>query len=257
MLFQKQGFPEEGELVLSTITAVQPNSVFVKLDEYGKSGMIHISEIAAGRIRNIRDFVKEGKKVVCVVLRINLERGHIDLSLRRVNDSQRKKKVEYIKLIQKSEKIIEYVAQQNKLKTIEYYKIILEKIKADYTDLVSFFNDVVNEGVSAQSYDIPHADQLEEVIKQRIKPPEVHIEGEFTISCYENDGVEVIKEAFKPVEKSNVHSTYKGAGKYYVSFKAPSYKEAESVFEPLIKEVTDKLEKHHATVSYKRLNKKK
>ena len=75
MLFKKQDFPEEGDLVLCTVTSVQFHSVFVDMDEYGKGGMIHISEVSPGRIRNIRDFVKEGKKIVCKVLRINQEKG--------------------------------------------------------------------------------------------------------------------------------------------------------------------------------------
>ena len=89
MLFKKQGFPEEGELVLCTVTSVQFHSVFVDIDEYGKGGMIHISEVSPGRIRNIRDFVREGKVIVCKVLKIHPDRGHIDLSLRRVSQAQR------------------------------------------------------------------------------------------------------------------------------------------------------------------------
>jgi len=64
MLLKKEGFPERDEFVLCTVTNIQFHSVFVDLDEYVKPGMIHISEISPGRIRNIRDFVKEGKKVV-------------------------------------------------------------------------------------------------------------------------------------------------------------------------------------------------
>jgi translation initiation factor 2 subunit 1 len=42
-----------------------------KIEEYGKQGLIHISEVSPGRIRNIRDFVKEGKMVVCKVIKID------------------------------------------------------------------------------------------------------------------------------------------------------------------------------------------
>ena len=75
MLYKKQGFPEEDELVLCTVNNVQHNSVFVDLDEYNKRGLIHISEIAPGRIRNIRDYVVEGKKIVCKILRIDQEKA--------------------------------------------------------------------------------------------------------------------------------------------------------------------------------------
>src|SRR3989304_8342081 len=88
MIENKTGLPEEGEILQCTVTSVQSHSVFVRIDEYGINGMIHISEVAPGRIRNIRDFVREGKKIVCKVLKINQEKNHIDLSLRRVSRSE-------------------------------------------------------------------------------------------------------------------------------------------------------------------------
>ena len=51
MLYKKQGMPDEDEIVLCTVTAVHHHSVFAKLDDYGKTGMIHISEVSPGRIR--------------------------------------------------------------------------------------------------------------------------------------------------------------------------------------------------------------
>ncbi len=90
MLLKKQGYPEEGELVFCEVTKVQYNSVFVNIEDYNKSGLIHISEISPGRIRNIRDYVKEGKMIVCKVLKTDEKKGHIDLSLRRVTEIQRR-----------------------------------------------------------------------------------------------------------------------------------------------------------------------
>ena len=56
MFYKKQGFPEESELVLCTVKKILDHSVFVGLDEYNNlEGMIHISEVSPGRIRNIRD----------------------------------------------------------------------------------------------------------------------------------------------------------------------------------------------------------
>jgi translation initiation factor 2 subunit 1 len=112
MLFQKQGMPQEGDVVFCTVTKVQYHSVFARLDEYDrKSGMIHISEVSPGRIRNINDYVKEGKVVICKVLRINESRGHIDLSLRRVNENQRRAKVEERKHQVIAENILQSYAQ--------------------------------------------------------------------------------------------------------------------------------------------------
>src|SRR5210317_1898406 len=103
MLLQKKGFPLEDELVLCTVTNIHFHSVFAKMDEYdNKTGLIHISEISPGRIRNIRDYVVEGKKVICKVLKIDEGRGHIDLSLRRVNDGQKREKNSQLKQEQKA-----------------------------------------------------------------------------------------------------------------------------------------------------------
>ncbi|MBU2637591.1 MAG: S1 RNA-binding domain-containing protein, partial [Nanoarchaeota archaeon] len=115
-MYLKKGIPEEGEIVLCRVRKILPHSVFVDLIEYSnKEAMVHISEIAPGRIRNIRDYVKEGKQVVCKVLQLNKERGTIDISLRRVSLQQKLKKEEGFKQEQKSEKMLELVAQ--KLKT--------------------------------------------------------------------------------------------------------------------------------------------
>src|SRR3990167_8225509 len=121
MLLKKEGFPEEDELVLCTVTKIFHNGVFVDLDEYAKGGMIHISEVSPGRIRNIRDFVVEGKKVVCKVLRVDGEKGHIDLSLRRVNEGQKKIKINEIKMEQRAEKIIEFAAKKLSIDFKKFY----------------------------------------------------------------------------------------------------------------------------------------
>src|SRR3990167_5161207 len=139
MLFKKQGFPEEGDLILCTVTSVQFHSVFVDMDEYGKNGMIHISEVSPGRIRNIMDFVKEGKKIVCKVLRINQEKGYIDLSLRRVNESERRRKIDDIKKEQNAEKIIEIAAGKIGIKTEQLYKEISEKVMKNHDSLHEYF----------------------------------------------------------------------------------------------------------------------
>ena len=144
MLLKKTGFPEENELVMCTVTAIHYHSVFAKIEEYDKSGMIHISEVSPGRIRNIRDFVKEGKKVVCKVLRINLEKGHIDLSLRRVNEGQRKNKISELKQQQLSEKILENIAKKNKKDIVKLFEDVYEKVTKQYDTLFDAFEAVAN-----------------------------------------------------------------------------------------------------------------
>lgn len=241
MLLKKEGYPEEDELVLCTVTAVQFHSVFVKLDEYGKSGLIHISEIAPGRIRNIRDYVVEGKKVVCKVLRVNTEKGHIDLSLRRVNEAQKRTKLNQIKQEQLSERIIEFVAKQNKMDWTKLYNQLAEKLLDKYPAMFEAFEAVATDKLDlSKVIDAKLAKQFTEVIQQRIKPPEVEIGGEILLSTPAPDGIELIKEALKKVSaKDGPVIKYKGTGAYSIWVKSEDYKTAEKI----LKKATDNIQK--------------
>ena len=218
MLFRRSGFPEEGELVFCTVTQIQFHSVFVNLDDYDKSGMIHISEISPGRIRNIRDYVKPDKKIVCVVLRIHHDKGHIDLSLRRVNEGQRRKKVEEVKQEQKAEKIIEIVAAELKQPLKQFYKEIASHILEEYEMIYPAFIEVVENDLSLETLGIEKkiADTLTKQIKDKIKPKRVEISGKISIVSYDEDGLELIKNILLSALKVHeaIKIKYEGGGKF-------------------------------------------
>jgi len=236
MLLQKKGFPEEDELVMCTVTKVQFHSVFANLDEYGNGGMIHISEVSPGRIRNIRDFVKEGKKVVCKVLRINEEKGHIDLSLRRVTETQKRKKVDEIKQEQKAEKILEFISKDLKVDVKKLFIDILDNISKKYDSLYDFFQQVVadSNAIKDAGLDAKTSKKLEEAIKSRIKEVNVKIESKLKLTSFAADGVDIVKEALKKAEeigKEGILIKYLGAGSYGVIVNGKDYKEAEGILE--------------------------
>ncbi len=254
MFYKKTGFPEEDEIVLCTVTKIFPHSVFVDLDEYGKSGLVHISEIAAGRIRNIRDYIVEGKKIVCKVLRINQEKGHIDLSLRRVNEVQRRQKTEAIKQEQKAEKILEYFAREHKQDIKKLYDSIAPKIFDDYEYIHQCFADVVEKDISLDKYvDKKTAEKLKELVLDRIKPAKVIIKGEFKIKLFEEEGVEIIRKTLTPIAKEDVNLKYEGGGRYIVTVTAPDYKEAEKILEAIETNTISALKKYKGEFSFTRV----
>src|SRR3989449_524132 len=108
---QAYEWPDEGELVVCTVTNVKNFGAFVTLDEYeNKEGFIHIAEVSSGWIKYIRDYVREGQKVVCKVLKVDPDKGHIDLSLKAVNEHQRREKIQEWKNEQKAENLLGIVA---------------------------------------------------------------------------------------------------------------------------------------------------
>src|SRR5215469_18631102 len=59
---------------------------YVKLLEYDNiDGMILLSELSRRRIRSVQKLIRVGRNEVVVVLRVDNEKGYIDLSKRRVS----------------------------------------------------------------------------------------------------------------------------------------------------------------------------
>jgi len=255
---QKKGYPKEDEIVMCTVQKVNPHSVFARLDEYGTSGMIHISEVSPGRIRNIRDFVKEGKVIVCKVLRIVRDKGYIDLSLRRVNEAQRKGKVNEVKQEQKAEKIIEFVAKNLKKDYSGIFKLVIEASLKKYDSIYSCFEDVVEKGLELESLGISRdiAAELETAIRQRITPPQVTIGGNLILKSYEPDGVEVIRKALKAAQSASdtLKVTSDGSPKYKLIITDSNYKDAEKTLKIATEKSIKIMEKHHSTGEFQRID---
>lgn len=233
MLYHKTGFPQESELVLCTVTKVQSYSVFVRLDYYeNRSAMLHISEVSPGRIRNIREFVKEGKQIVCKVLSVNKEKGHIDVSLRRVPDNQKIAYMNKIKQETKAEKILEQFCEDHKLDVKKTYVEMYESIDQEFLN-EAFNGYIMGEyafETSGLSADL-HA-KFQAFLKERIKPPMVEIVGRFTVISYENDGIEQIRKVItKAIETDSEHLslTYGGGGHYNVRIIHGDFKSAEKI----------------------------
>lgn len=121
---------EEGQIVLCTVNQILGTTVFVKLEDYNIEGTITTSEIAPGRIRNLRDYVVPGKKIACKIL--SIRENKVQLSLRRVKPVERKE------LLDKIEKIKSYKAILKTVLGEEESKKIISDISEKYS-LLDFF----------------------------------------------------------------------------------------------------------------------
>lgn len=79
---------EVGSVVDAKITGITNFGAFAQLDG-GKTGLIHISEIAIDYVKNIADFVKVGDNVKVMVIS-NDNAGKISLSIKKVLEKERK-----------------------------------------------------------------------------------------------------------------------------------------------------------------------
>lgn len=236
MVRRKSEWPSVDELVMCTVKKVFQQGAFVSVDEYGeKEGMVHLSEVASGWIKNIRDHVREDQKVVCKVLAVDPERKRVDLSIRRVKDSERRWKVQRLKLEQRAEKLLEIAAGKLKKSLDQAYEEAGYKLQDKFGDLYSALEaaakrekivDVVN--------DERWAEVLSEVAAAAVQPPIYKVVGYVNLSCPAPNGVEVIRSAMINArdmvkdENTNVEFYYVGSPSYRVEAVAQSYKAAEN-----------------------------
>src|SRR5579863_9258524 len=133
-------FPEEGELVVGTVTSIRNFGAFVTLDEYNnREAFIHLSEVATGWVKYIRDHVREGQKIVARVLRIDRAKNQVDLSLKRINDHQRREKIQGWKNEQKAVRLLALIAAQLKIEPDATHELFAETLVERYGSLFEAF----------------------------------------------------------------------------------------------------------------------
>lgn len=250
MAFREQEWPEVGDLVIATVDTVTNYGAYATLDEYDKRGLLHISEISSSWIRNIRNFVREGQKVVLKVLRVNTEKGHIDLSLRRVTKREKIEKIMSWKKERKAEALLRSVAEKTGLSPDEVYEKAGALIEKEY-GLYGGFERVVKEGMDVLTK-IGVSEKLATVIvdvaKERIRIPMVKVKGILELRCMKPNGVKVIKDAFLNAEKvgkfpNEVRFYVVAAPRYCIEVLAENYKNAEAVLERVAGKVVSKIVK--------------
>lgn len=74
---------KEGSIVRGKVTGIQSYGAFVKLSE-DCNGLIHISELSDGYVKDIRDFVNIGQYIDVKVLKFNSDNHQARLSLKGV-----------------------------------------------------------------------------------------------------------------------------------------------------------------------------
>ena len=219
---------EEGDLVLCTVEKIVGTVVFVNIAGEKKEGSIVLSEIAPGRIRNLRDYVVPKKKIVCKVLRISPER--VDLSLRRVSQNEKKQIIEEYSQEKSYESILKSILGDDS-------KQIINKIK-EKESLYNFFEQVKkNPDLLAKLVGEENSKRIMQIIsKQKIKKS--IIKKEFRLTSAKSNGLELIKELLENIKDFEIN--YLTAGKFSVKTYSEDPKKEERKLKIILEEIEKK-----------------
>ena len=73
---------KEKEIIRVKITGIQKYGAFATMENLDYNGLIHISEITQGFVRNVEDYVKMGETIFCKVIAIDTENLKLRLSIK-------------------------------------------------------------------------------------------------------------------------------------------------------------------------------
>lgn len=275
MVKQRRKFPEVGELVVAQVESIERMYIYVRLEDFTGNynpdedsaidprarGMVHISELANRWIRNINNFAKVNQRLVLKVLRIDENKGHIDLSLRRVNKEQKGSQMNQWKYEVKAENLLKIFGESHDMTLDEVYEAIGWDLIDKYGDAHHAFESIKQEGREAlDEFDLEaeDLDDLFEQIDSSVTIRKIEIEGEFEIIVYEGKGIEVIKEAIKKAQKVKKEELvdcefhYIGAPYYRVKITAKDYPTAESHLKKIKKTLHTVIDDHDGSVNFER-----
>jgi polyribonucleotide nucleotidyltransferase len=81
-----EGYTREakvGDIFLGKVVSIKPFGAFVNILP-GKDGMVHVSELAEGRVENVEDVVQLGDEINVMVIGVDPSSGKISLSRRAI-----------------------------------------------------------------------------------------------------------------------------------------------------------------------------
>lgn len=261
-IIRKPEWPERGELVLATVKKVMDYGAYVALEEYGnKEGLLHRGEISTSWVRNIRHHVREGQKLVLKVLRVNPDKKHIDLSRKRVNKRERIDKIYTFKHDRKAETFLRITAEKLNKPLEEITEKAVVPMEEIYGDVYTALEDASRQGSEPLiKIGIPLniAQTLAELAKEKIRPPQVEINGVLQLTSTKSDGVNIIKKALHSAQKTPTPNTARihiytiAAPKYRLKIEAENYKEAESIIQKASEAAIKTISKAGGEGSFKR-----
>lgn len=218
---------EQGDNVLCVVEKIAGTTVFVHIEDTNREGSIVLSEIAPGRIRNLREYVVPKKLIVCQVLK---DTGtNVELSLRRVKEKDRKELMDEYKLEKSYVSILKTILKE---KTDE----IISKIKKE-SSLINFFEESKKDSKELEKLvGKENTEKLLEILKTQ-KKKSVELKKEINLTTNKPNGITLIKEILSKTK--NIEIKYIAAGKYVLIKEDDNLKKADTA----LKEAIDEIEK--------------
>jgi len=205
--FYEQKYPEIDDVVMVNVRSIADMGAYVHLLEYNNiEGMILLSELSRRRIRSINKLIRVGRTEPVVVIRVDKDKGYIDLSKRRVSKEDIERCTEKYSKAKAVNSIVRHVAEILGIKTNEeledlyrktawYFETRAKKQGTAY----DYFKQSVADPTLLNSLDLDENTKavLVENIQRKLTQQAVKIRADFECSCFTYEGIDAVKEALR------------------------------------------------------------
>jgi len=197
--FYDNEYPEIESLVMVNVRNIADMGAYVSLLEYNNiEGMILLSELSRRRIRSIHKLIRVGRNEVVMVLRVDQEKGYIDLSKRRVSPEDVAACEDKFNKAKAVHGVLRHLADRKGLYLEELYQKIGWPLYKKFGHAYDAFKLVLaDETDPFADLDVPDSikDELKAYIRRRLAPQPIKIRADIEVSCFTYEGIDAIREA--------------------------------------------------------------
>lgn len=193
--FHSRRYPREGEIVIGRVESIDNEGLTLGLLEYGDTkGLVLLGELSKKRVKNIHQVTRVGNIEVCHVLRVDENKGYIDLSMSKVTESEKMTCRETYSRNKLAYHIMAKAAKRLNRSVCELYEELGYPKEDEFGSLYYFFARVKDNG------DILQDDETGVVIKQLIREQfqasTYKVRADIDVVCPGRGGVDSIKKVF-------------------------------------------------------------
>ena len=229
---------------MGNCTKISQDGAYFNLFGYGKEdelGFVHISELSRTWVRKITAHIKVGQRVVARVLRVNPRLRQVDMSIKRVTESQKRAKMTQQKQSQKANSIFRVFAEQNNLDLEKLKEEVGDPLIEEYGSLHNALLELKSEGADLlESFDLTkeQRENLYEFIYKSLETTMVSLIAGIKVISFEAEAIGNLKSGFtkaidetqKKFPSSKLDVSVISAPNYRLVIEAEDWREAESIW---------------------------
>lgn len=202
--YYENKYPEVDQLVMVEVVNIQEMGAYVKLLEYDNiEGMILLSELSRRRIRSVQKLIKEGRNEVVVVMRVDPDKGYIDLSKRRVSADEVTQCEETFEKGKAVDSILGQVAKKRDMPAEELYEMIAWPLHKQYGHTYEAFKLSISEPDAVfgpLNLDPEILADLKSIVGRRLTPKPIKVRADIEVKCFAYAGIEAVRRALQAGE---------------------------------------------------------